>query len=142
MQTYQVTEIKSFSAEVYGNNKQHRTVFKVAGNGNWLSAFVANPLTPGQSISGDIVPKEVDGKTYYNFNFPRPGAVSGPTVTAQNPDKFAVSNQEIKNLIGFKVMSKLDRIERLLERSLGLDPEAMDNAINASVSNEDSVNPF
>lgn len=139
---YQITEIKSYSAEVYGKNSQHRIVFKVAGNDNWLSAFVANPLTPGQTISGEIVPKVVDDKTYYNFNFARSGAVSAPTAAPTQPDKFAVSNQEIKNLIGFKVMSKLDRIERLLERSLGLDPEAIDDSFQGRPKIESTDVPF
>lgn len=125
METYQVTEIKSYSVEVYGNNAQHRTVFKVAGNDQWLSAFVANPLTPGQSISGQIATTEKDGRTYHNFNFPRSGGYSAPaqavgqSSTAQNPDKFTVSAAEVKNLIKLEIGAKLDRILALLD---GLDP--------------------
>lgn len=66
---YKVSEVISFSEQTYGKFANHRIAFKVEGNNNYLSAFAKQNFTVGQVISGDIVSKDVNGKTYWNFEF-------------------------------------------------------------------------
>ena len=83
----------------------------------WLSGFDNNATKSWKE--GDKVEVIVEQKgEYLNFSLPQ----------GTKEDKFAPSIAELKNMVNFKVMAKLDRIERLLERSLGLDPEATDEA--------------
>ena len=102
---FKVTEVIDAVPAQWG---KQRVSFKVDGNPNRLSGFFMHPPKVGDTLHGEVVQKG----SYWNFNF---GTKAPPMQTT--------GNAELKNLIEFKVMAKLDRIEWLLEKSLGMATE-------------------
>lgn len=100
---YKVSEVKSFSEQVYGKFNNHRIVFKVEGNDNLLSAFGKVPFAVGQVLTGEIIQTQKDGKTYHNFEFAR---------------KTSQDNTEVLNAI-MGVKLQLNTMEGKIDRLAG-----------------------
>ena len=102
---YKVSEVLDAVPAQWG---KQRVSFKVEGNPNRLSGFFLHLPKVGDTLNGEIVQKG----SYWNFNF---GSKAPPVA---NPGV-----AEIKNIINFNVMARLDRIQYLLEESLGMKHE-------------------
>ena len=94
----------------------------------WLSGF-DNAQTKDWK-RGDKVEVEIEEKgQYLNFSVPRKDS------TPQG-DKFGTSAAEVKNLITFEVLPKLDKILSELETLRGLSPDAMDAAFDHAMNKD------
>lgn len=74
---YKITNVKSFSAETYGRDNNHRAVVNLEGNdaveGKDYSAFVQTHPSVGDEWEGSIKKTEKGDKIYWNFEFPKGG---------------------------------------------------------------------
>lgn len=97
-----------------------------------------------ETISGSTIDVEIDvqdsktpnphGGFYKNKTVRNTEAPQKAPAPIETPSRdFATSNSELKNLINFKVMAKLDRIENLLEKALNLDMQQIDDAFDQAV---------
>lgn len=72
---YTITEVKFFSEDVYGKDKNHRVVVHLEGEGavegKDYSAFVQERPSAGDKWVGEIKKAEKNDKIYWNFEFPK-----------------------------------------------------------------------
>ncbi len=105
----------------------------------WSDHPLFNVVAVGHTIDVEL---DIKDSTVPN---PHGGFYKNKTVIGRSETLAAVRAQtesptititQLYNLMNLKVMSKLDRIERLVERSMGLDPQAIDDAVNEVTSSD------
>ncbi len=105
----------------------------------WSDHPLFNVVAVGQTIDVELdvkdstVPNPHGG--FYKNKTVIGRSVTLATVRAQTESP-TITITQTYNLINLKVMAKLDRIERLVERSMGLDPQAIDDAVNEVTSSD------